>query len=419
MASHSKVKASSSVAVTGRSDVNTALFTPKKHAKFRGSLKALRILDQQGPLAQTHIAQDLGVSPPAALGHFRKLDKEGLVVAVDKKATAGRGRPLELWDVDRQRNFTIGIVFTPPEVNIAMADFADNIVLQQAYDVGAVETCAEVEALIEGFVVEANEYLSKRIYDLRFACACLPGPVNMPIMPQIDIEGVFRRHEIPAIRTPISTAMLFGEARRFPAESTVCVVDWESGIAVIPCCGDRVLFGDESQYTSVYNRRKICDFGHQRIVKDGRPCPCGNRGCLEAYAGGRAIIQQLNRPNIRSLSDLCKAAQSGDAEVLRELALAARYIGSALSQFVLLMGIDKIVITGPLSEVFSLVRQDFNDGLRGFLDEPEVENLQASVSPDPLGLLVKGSCRAARHLFLNSDLPLDITFLPKIMMTGS
>ncbi|MBN1437459.1 MAG: ROK family protein [Sedimentisphaerales bacterium] len=415
MASRSVKNTNSAVCVSRR---KTATVTSKKTAKFQSSLKALRILDRQGPLAQSHVAQDLGVTPPAALSHFRKLGKEGLVVAVDKKFSNGRGRPLELWDIDRSRNFTIGLVISPPELIIAMADFADNIVLQQDHDVSEVETCDKIEAIIDAFIVEAVDYVAKSDYSLRFACACLSGPVNMPIMPQINIEGLFNRHNISAVRTTLTIASLFGEARRFPAESTVCVVDWDFGIGVIPCCGDRVLYGNESQAYMVYNKRKVCDFGHQRIVKAGRKCPCGNRGCLEAYAGGRAVIQQLNRPDIHSLSDLRRAAKNGDSEVLRELALAAHYMGSALSQFVLLMGIDKIVVTGPLSDIFPLFRDSFNAGLEDYLQKEEVQSLEASASPNPVGLMVTGSCRAARHLFLHSDLPLDLTLLSKTIMTG-
>jgi glucokinase len=36
--------------------------------------------------------------------------------------------------------------------------------------------------------------------------------------------------------------------------------------------------------------------GHVVVVADGRPCACGGRGCLEAYASGRAIAAETGRP---------------------------------------------------------------------------------------------------------------------------
>ncbi|OFX16462.1 MAG: hypothetical protein A2Z18_07670 [Armatimonadetes bacterium RBG_16_58_9] len=33
------------------------------------------------------------------------------------------------------------------------------------------------------------------------------------------------------------------------------------------------------------------EFGHQKISPDGPPCPCGDRGCLEAFASGTSIAR--------------------------------------------------------------------------------------------------------------------------------
>lgn len=32
------------------------------------------------------------------------------------------------------------------------------------------------------------------------------------------------------------------------------------------------------------------EFGHLRVVPDGRPCPCGKAGCLERYCSGTALV---------------------------------------------------------------------------------------------------------------------------------
>ncbi len=37
------------------------------------------------------------------------------------------------------------------------------------------------------------------------------------------------------------------------------------------------------------------EIGHTVIVSGGRKCPCGNRGCLEAYAGGTGIAKTARR----------------------------------------------------------------------------------------------------------------------------
>ena len=34
-----------------------------------------------------------------------------------------------------------------------------------------------------------------------------------------------------------------------------------------------------------------CEYGHMTVVPDGRLCACGNRGCWEMYASGRALAR--------------------------------------------------------------------------------------------------------------------------------
>lgn len=40
--------------------------------------------------------------------------------------------------------------------------------------------------------------------------------------------------------------------------------------------------------------------GHVVVEPDGRPCACGGKGCLEAYASGRAIEAETERPPSRA-----------------------------------------------------------------------------------------------------------------------
>src|SRR6187397_187883 len=36
------------------------------------------------------------------------------------------------------------------------------------------------------------------------------------------------------------------------------------------------------------------ELGHIRFTRDGLPCGCGQNGCLEQYASGRALQRQAN-----------------------------------------------------------------------------------------------------------------------------
>ena len=62
------------------------------------------------------------------------------------------------------------------------------------------------------------------------------------------------------------------------------------------------------------------EWGHTCIAMNGRPCRCGSRGCIEAYAGAPAIIEQIReRAPVSALLN-----HGSQIEILRALGAAAR-----------------------------------------------------------------------------------------------
>ncbi len=119
------------------------------------------------------------------------------------------------------------------------------------------------------------------------------------------------------------------------------------------------------------------EIGHITVLPNGPLCGCGNRGCLEAVASGTAIARQgrelLARGIATALGDLCdgdparvtarmvaEAAAGGDAEAQRILAAAWDYLGIGLATLVVLLGPQRIVVGGGLTNIpgfFEAVRR--------------------------------------------------------------
>ncbi|WP_326821817.1 ROK family transcriptional regulator [Streptosporangium sp. NBC_01756] len=86
------------------------------------------------------------------------------------------------------------------------------------------------------------------------------------------------------------------------------------------------------------------EWGHTKIVVNGRACRCGGRGCLEAYVGAEAI---LDRAGIATQTadwqaELARLLESG-SPVLEE---TATYLGVGLSNLINLINPERIVIGG-------------------------------------------------------------------------
>lgn len=93
------------------------------------------------------------------------------------------------------------------------------------------------------------------------------------------------------------------------------------------------------------------EFGHMIIVKDGRQCGCGNRGCLEAYVNEKGIRETVKEVSGREVNSiiLYKMANNGNDKAIKTWEITGRYLGIGLANIVNIFNPDIIVIGGGIS----------------------------------------------------------------------
>jgi glucokinase len=94
------------------------------------------------------------------------------------------------------------------------------------------------------------------------------------------------------------------------------------------------------------------EFGHHTVVEDGLTCECGNTGCLELYAGSRAIAAAAGTP---TFEEAVARARSGDDTASRALARAGELIGLAIANVLIFLGPDRVVVGGGVAEAGELL----------------------------------------------------------------
>jgi glucokinase len=131
-------------------------------------------------------------------------------------------------------------------------------------------------------------------------------------------------------------------------------------------------------------RGSAAEIGHVVVKIDGARCPCGRRGCLEAYAGRGAmerrarelveegretvlfeIMEERGRPRLTS-GIWKRALDRGDAVAGELMERAVRALGAGVASAQNLLDVEAIVIGGGL-------------GLK--LGEPWVERLREAMQP--------------------------------------
>lgn len=89
------------------------------------------------------------------------------------------------------------------------------------------------------------------------------------------------------------------------------------------------------------------EIGHIAVVPGGRACPCGLRGCLEAYASGPSvtrIAQELGWAGEASGPAVVEGARAGNAACLASLEQAAEHLGQGLATLAMLLDLERVVL---------------------------------------------------------------------------
>lgn len=145
------------------------------------------------------------------------------------------------------------------------------------------------------------------------------------------------------------------------------------------------------------------ELGHMRFVRGGRPCGCGQNGCLEQYASGRALQRELGdiaeaggigarlaahrgADGIVPGRDLAMLLAEGDAGALEAVRRVATALGEACGAFQAVLDPDVFVIGGGVAELGEVLleptRIAYETSLPGFGDRPTARFVTATLGND-------------------------------------
>ncbi|HVE63673.1 MAG TPA: ROK family glucokinase [Mycobacteriales bacterium] len=114
--------------------------------------------------------------------------------------------------------------------------------------------------------------------------------------------------------------------------------------------------------------------GHMTVVRDGLPCPCGQRGCWEQYASGNALVRLAREraaaepSRARVLLELgggdpvkiegaqvTEAAEAGDPVAVECFADVGRWLGEGLADLAAVLDPSVFVVGGGVADAGELL----------------------------------------------------------------
>jgi predicted NBD/HSP70 family sugar kinase len=242
-------------------------------------------------------------------------------------------------------------------VDVAVSDLSAQILATAGHPIdigeGPGPVLAEVDRLARQVLAEAGLTPAE-------VCAVgvgVPGPVEFssgrpshpPIMPgwhDYPIPSAFGRYECPVYVDNDVNVMALGEMGAAGSVQDVLVVKVGTGIGCGVIVDGRVYRGAQGS---------AGDIGHIHVTTaDGRlvTCRCGQENCLEALAGGGALLRDAIAAGlpVRSTREVVERAAHGDGPAIELVREAGRTIGTVLAALVNFFNPHRIVVTGGVAQ---------------------------------------------------------------------
>jgi N-acetylglucosamine repressor len=296
----------------------------------------LRVIQARGPLTRAEVARHSGLSAPTVSKAVGNLLDAGFLE--ERAAEFARGRPAAKLRLASARVQVLGVVIDAIRCSVVSAGF-DGVLHP---DAGTVPTPATYAELLDVLEAHCLERMAKPGVETLGVGVSVPGLIdaatgagvlspNLPITngrtPAADLGG---RLGVPGTAVQESHALCLAERHygRAVGMDDYAVLDIGVGVGLGVMTGGRLLKGHSGLAGEI---------GHLTVVAEGgRPCGCGNTGCLEtvcseaAFAG--RVARKLGRPV--TADEALELVRSGRGPLAAELHETAVYVSVATAAVV-------------------------------------------------------------------------------------
>jgi predicted NBD/HSP70 family sugar kinase len=267
------------------------------------------------------------------------------------------GRPPTILRFNSRAGCVLAVDLGVTSVDVAVTDLSAQVLATVGHPIdiaeGPAPVLAEVDRLAQKVLADAGLTPA----DVRAVGVGVPGPVEFstgrpshpPIMPgwhDFPIPGAFGRYECPVYVDNDVNVMALGEMGVADSADDVLVVKVGTGIGCGVIVEGRVYRGAQGS---------AGDIGHIYVAQpDGRTvlCRCGNENCLEAIAGGGALLRDALAADlpVSSTRQVIELANRGDGAAIELVRNSGRTIGTVLAALVNFFNPHRIVMTGGVAQ---------------------------------------------------------------------
>jgi predicted NBD/HSP70 family sugar kinase len=330
----------------------------KRSAKAIGDLNRVTVLNQirlNEPISRVELAGKTGLSKKTISLIVDHLSGERLIEEIGKSEVPSGRHRLQL-GLRKGARFSAGLIFEQNYMEGIVTDIRGDIWAHEKKEYERAE-----EQSILRLVTELLDSLRNR--------AGFPG--HDFIGTGFGITGVLHKGEILQTRFPVSVRKLQAAVGNMTAKPV-----FTDNYARLSLLAEQIRSHSGEQMNAVYldvgegvggavtlngllyggSKFPGVEFGHMKVVKDGKPCYCGSCGCLESYINEATLVGDFNRLSgqrtggrmqapIRTLTELIYLSEH-DSLAKGIIWKASEWLGLTIANIINIFAPDKVIIGG-------------------------------------------------------------------------
>jgi predicted NBD/HSP70 family sugar kinase len=317
------------------------------------------------------VGRRTGLSRTAVTARVSALVRHGFVVEVTEGPSTG-GRPPARLALNAQGGVVLAAAIGRSRTHLAVCDLAGDVLtgseMDQEVGLGPAELMPRVSAGLEDLLRD----MDRKPEDIRGLGLSIPGTVDReagcsldsPVMPGWD--GVVlapylatSRHA-PVLMDNDANVMALSERRgHLESFGDLVMVKASTGL------GAGIVSGGSLQRGALGAAGEI---GHTKVAEaGGLACRCGDRGCVEAVAGGWALVQTLREQgrDVAHVRDLVALALGGDGNARRLVRESGRALGEVLAGVVNVLNPGALVVGGDMAAAYDMLAAGLRESVYG------------------------------------------------------
>jgi len=314
----------------------------------------IQLLYKKNQLTKQEISKELHISIPTVISNVNEIIEEGYLDEAGVSESTGGRKPIIVRFLPDAR-YSFGVSVTINKIRIALVNLKLEIIKEEEFELTeelqSVDTLMDIIKECIDTIVVNLKIPTDKIIGVGFS---LPGTVNEETLflgnaPNLRLRNIdFKKYETKynykfSIENEANAAAYAETFLNFDkGVENLVFVSITGGIGAGIMINGNLYKG---------HNKRAGEFGHMTIVKNGKQCNCGKKGCWELYASEKALMEEHNQAfntTDKSMKQFFKLTKTNEKakDILDNY---INYLAEGIKNIILITDTEEVIIGGRIA----------------------------------------------------------------------